>query len=649
MLLLINKLFQQILSAYSKSDWSKVEMLCEELLTIEPDHVDTLQLRGISAFNLGISDKAIDYFNQAVEFSEQRPAILCNLANVQQQLNLPEEAIKNYQTAIKKQPDLVDAHNNLGNLHLEMNQLDLAENCFKQALSLNPQYWEAEANQGRLHLIRKQWQQAISSFKKALNINPDALDCLNDCGYAFLKLNDFKSAQLYLDKALKLSPQHLPSMRNQVLVLTELNSHSRALMLLSKVNALDGEKNGEVEGETAHVLLKMGNFEGAINYFKKALIYSPENAQCFVPLSAIYKAQDKTIEARNLLLDGFKEKAWYFEECQNNPLANVLTFSGMQNCNFDLETGNLINLDGGHFNTQWLLDKNKFSRTRYFIFDKNIEKQQELPQHQLLMNTISDTDLEKESLVSLCHYLEKNPELKIINHPEKVLLTTRDNNYQRFKDVEGLIFPRTKRIKSLSGQNEQILNELEIEGFEFPYLFRLTGTQTGTTFEKIESRQQAGEYLNKIIDKELYVIQYIDTHFADNKFRRFRCYFVDGILYPDNCHMDYEWNVHSVNRSKIMAKQKELQELEQKFLNDPSVFLGMKNFNALSKLPDIVKLDFFGVDFSLNSDNELIIFEVNCSMNHTYNFLHLYPYLQTTLDNVTQAFVDMVVSRIPKT
>ena len=257
------------------------------------------------------------------------------------------------------------------------------------------------------------------------------------------------------------------------------------------------------------------------------------------------------------------------------------------------------------------------------------------------MNTISDPDQEYDALKAMCEIAE-SLDVPVINPPASVMLTSRDSNARRINELPNLMMPKTCRIVRDGDEKAQIL----AQGFDFPFLLRETGTQTGTSFELIESEQGLDTYLGKT-KKDLYAIEFVDVSMRPGVYRRFRVIFVDGQAYPSTCLFHDHWNVHTVNRSRLMAHREDLQKLEQDFLANPERHLGQTNFQALLALPEVIKLDYFGVDFGLRAhDGKVVIFEANASINHNFDSVPQYPYLQPALERISRAFNDMIESRL---
>ncbi|MEL6854810.1 MAG: hypothetical protein AAFO83_06835, partial [Cyanobacteria bacterium J06607_13] len=84
----------------------------------------------------------------------------------------------------------------------------------------------------------------------------------------------------------------------------------------------------------------------------------------------------------------------------------------------------------------------------------------------------------------------------------------------------------------------------------------------------------------------------------------------------------------------------------QTFLNTTADYLGEENIARLYRIRDLVQLDFFGIDFTVLSDNRLFIFELNAAMRHNFDHAKNFPYTEPHLRRVSDAFAAMVKARL---
>ena len=112
------------------------------------------------------------------------------------------------------------------------------------------------------------------------------------------------------------------------------------------------------------------------------------------------------------------------------------------------------------------------------------------------------------------------------------------------------------------------------------------------------------------------------------------------------CHIDRVWNVHGDNRKDVMLQHKWMMEEEARFASDCKGHLGADAYQALHAIHGVIGLDFFGIDFTVRPDGSILVYELNPAMRHSYKHAKNFPYLQPSLDAITQAFNRMILDRL---
>jgi hypothetical protein len=87
---------------------------------------------------------------------------------------------------------------------------------------------------------------------------------------------------------------------------------------------------------------------------------------------------------------------------------------------------------------------------------------------------------------------------------------------------------------------------------------------------------------------------------------------VDGKLYPLHLAISDQWKIHYF--SADMAERADHRAEEAGFLEEMASSLGAKAMAALGGLQAALGLDYAGVDFGLNADGEVLVFEANATM-----------------------------------
>ncbi len=306
-------------------------------------------------------------------------------------------------------------------------------------------------------------------------------------------------------------------------------------------------------------------------------------------------------------------------------------------------------LEGGHFSTRHLLLKKRYNTILQNVFDEAPALPDDLPKVDMMLNTMACADRLRPSLEALARFVEQHPALPLVNHPAKVLRTTRDENFRRLGGIEGVVFPVTLRLVWQGGDVAAVWAAMEEAGLGLPAIVRPTGTHTGVGVAMLRSDDDLTRYFaGTAPGGEYYLIEYRDIADDEGLYRKSRTFCIDGRYFPVASLTHNSWNVHSGDRYTVMDKSPAMQEREQDYLRDFTGTLGDANMKRLDAIRDMIGLDFFGVDFTILPDGRLFIFECNAAMRHNYDHAHNFPYTRAHLDAVSNAFEAMVTSRVEK-
>lgn len=406
----------------------------------------------------------------------------------------------------------------------------------------------------------------------------------------------------------------------------------------------------QVHARAGMLLLRLDERKGAARLLAKAVRLGTPALEVHFALSAAQWAGGQIDEARATLARALARRPFERRTEPPNAAARILRIQGLEHSHFMLgrrRSGeSKIKIRGGNITDRYLTDPHIFAVADFYILGDNLPTCANLPPFDLVLNCISDPDWEAESLAVLKRFLDRHPGVPVINHPDRVMPTTRDGNHQRLKDVPGLYVPPTRRLSRDGLDAAAVIRAIGDGGFSYPVLVRQVGTHTGQTFRKIDAPDGLTDLFAQPPPRDIYLTQYEESLFRERYFRKMRVFFIDGRIHPVVCHIDTAWNVHGGNRTEVMAANDWMMEEERAFLADCRGYLGDAAFRTLEGLYDRIGLDFFGIDFTLMADGRILVYELNPTMRHSFDHAEHFPYLTPHLQRITDSFNEMLRSRV---
>jgi tetratricopeptide (TPR) repeat protein len=138
-----------------------------------------------------------------------------NLGAALSRRNRMQEAIEQYQAALKIKPQFSDAHYNLGYALARTGKLDEGILHFREAVRVEPKRIKYLNNLGAALILKGDYPEAIDHFKTALIINPADADVHNNIGLAYKKRGQADAAMQHFSRAVVLDPRHAGALINR--------------------------------------------------------------------------------------------------------------------------------------------------------------------------------------------------------------------------------------------------------------------------------------------------------------------------------------------------------------------------------------------------------------------------------------------------
>ena len=423
---------------------------------------------------------------------------------------------------------------------------------------------------------------------------------------------------------LSVAPTHFGGLNNLGNVLTRAGKR-RAAQAAYEEAVRQHPKNAIGHVSLGICMLELEQFEGARREFEAALALDPNNAGAHKGLVYLFsRTGDETAADRHRKL-GFGAE----------PI-EVLPYLGEGK---PTEVLVLVSSTGGNLDAESLLDKRVFATTKLYI--EYADPAKPLPRHDVIFNAISDADVASEALRLAREFSTNAP---LINAPDAVMPTGRAENAERLRSLQDVVAPRTSVIARDVLERDGP-GALEALGFAFPVLMRLPRQHTGRHFVLVEKPGDLAAALAALPGDEFFAIEYLDARGADGQARKYRVMFVDGKLYPLHLAVSPHWKIHyfSADMTENAANRAE----DERFLADMHATLGPVAIAALERIEQALGLDYAGIDFAVDAQGRVLLFEANATMVVAQPGADArWDYRRPAVAAILNAFKDMVLERV---
>jgi tetratricopeptide (TPR) repeat protein len=266
-----------------------------------------------------------------------------------------------------------------------------------------------------------------------------------------------------------------------------------------------------------------------------------------------------------------------------------------------------------------------------------------LPPHDIVFNAIGEADLCAAQLTKAAA-ITRRTTAPILNDPRAVAATGRAANARRLGCLAGIVTARIvpfARAALTAPCAPAVLAEAD---FRFPLLVRSPGYHTGDHFVKVERADDLRAAVEMLPGDEVLVIDYLDLRDARGDVRKFRAIIVDGKLHPLHLAISRSWKVHYF--SADMAEHPKNRAEDAAFLSDMAGVLGARAMAALERVRETLALDYGGIDFTIDGNGDVVVFEANASMIvPSPQADAIWDYRRAAVARIRAAVRDMLVRR----
>ena len=264
-------------------------------------------------------DQATELFEQVIKLDPSFNAAYINFGNCLKKGNKLEDALVNYEKALKiiETPEVI---NNIGTIHQMRGDLSRAKVYYNKAINIKNDYVTALRNRGTVFFELENYEEALIDFKKcvsldknivqnfisvgnvyfktekfsdALNYYAQALEInnldhntLNNIGHCYNNLKQFERSIEFFDKAIDLKLDFVAAYNNKGTALNMLSKFDEALECLSIAANLE-PKNPNVWLNKGNIAFIQSKYADATKYLIKAIELDNDYADAYFNLALI--------------------------------------------------------------------------------------------------------------------------------------------------------------------------------------------------------------------------------------------------------------------------------------------------------------------------------------------------------------------------
>ena len=216
------------------------------------------------------------------------------------------QAEKKCSLLISKVNPNYDLHNIYAVILFQLKRYDDAISQWQKAIKLKPDYHFGYNNLGNAFLLKNDLNQALLNYEEAIKINPNYFEAIYNKANIFLKLKDFSNALKYYDKVLSLKNDYFSAHQGKAIVYKKIEKFDEAINQWEKVISLNPD-NENAYVQKGDILFDKNMLKDALNDYEKAYSINPNKP--FLLGSIIYtKTRMCEWEGLDKIITEFKSK-----------------------------------------------------------------------------------------------------------------------------------------------------------------------------------------------------------------------------------------------------------------------------------------------------------------------------------------------------
>lgn len=450
---------------------------------------------------------------------------------------------------------------------------------------------ESRAGDWPLRVLR---ETALKNTDARLAENPGEIEPRFDRARLLTELGRTEEAKRAYLEILERCPGHFGALNNLGVLLHATGYRTAARTCYAQAAALHPD-NPIAQVNLGNALCEEEDWAQARRHYEQALSLVPDHPEAHQGLARVLRELGEEAVAETHRQAGYQSRA-----------VMVLPYTGEGQ---PITLLLLVSATAGNISLRSVLDDRVFHCTA--VAPEFYDPAQPLPPHQVIVNLIGDADLCRPALEAAARFIAGTT-APVLNRPEAVLATGRIANARRLAHIPDVVAPAAVELTRPELEAPDVLSRLQRSGITVPFLLRCPGFHNGRYFSRVERGADLPATLRSLPGDSFIALQFLDARGVDGKTRKYRVMMIDGKLYPLHAAVSHDWKIHFATAD--MADFPDHRAEDKAFLDDMPAVLGARAMAALKRIQETLALDYAGVDFGLDNDGRILLFEANATM-----------------------------------
>lgn len=251
----------------------------------------------------------------------------------------------------------------------------------------------------------------------------------------------------------------------------------------------------------------------------------------------------------------------------------------------------------------------------------------DLPDHDLAFLAVAESPENAATLDRMDRLLGLHPGPVVNGRTARIAGLGRAEVAQALQGIPGLVVPMVEEIDR---------NALLARPIEAPVLLRPLGSHAGHGLARIDSADEAADWLDDTQARRLTLTPYVDYRGPDGLFAKYRIALIGGEAHPSHMAISTHWMVHYLNAG--MTENADRRAREAAWMSGFEAFAA-RHARTFATIAERLGLDYLGLDCAELPDGQLLLFEADVAMIvHDLDDAGLFPYKKPAMRRLFAGF-----------